>query len=59
MNQVKKTIFFSVFISYLGLSVILPILAPIVRELGLSESQAGWMVSIGSISLTIYEDGIF
>nr|WP_148302602.1 MFS transporter [Caldalkalibacillus mannanilyticus] len=53
MNQVKKTIFFSVFISYLGLSVILPILAPIVRELGLSESQAGWMVSIGSISMAI------
>lgn len=31
------------------MAIILPILAPLVRELHLTESQAGWMVSIGSL----------
>lgn len=47
--NLKLVIFLIVAFSGMGMSVILPILAPLIRALGLSESQGGWMVSIGSI----------
>lgn len=51
MNTLKATIFLCVALSGLATSVILPILAPLIRELALSESQGGWMVSIGSVAM--------
>ncbi|MDA7028341.1 MFS transporter [Bacillus sp. CLL-7-23] len=52
MEKIKFSIFISVFVSFLGLTVIMPILSPLIRELHLSESHAGWIVSIGSIAMT-------
>lgn len=49
VNKLKATIFLCVALSGLATSVILPILAPLIRELNLSESQGGWMVSVGSV----------
>lgn len=49
----KTAIFACVALSGLATAVIMPILAPLMRELGLTESQAGWMVSIGSISMAL------
>lgn len=53
MNKLKATIFLCVALSGLATSVILPILAPLIRELHLSESQGGWMVSIGSVAMAL------
>lgn len=50
---VRLTIFLSVSLSTLGVTIILPILAPLIRELGLSESQGGWMVSVGSVVMAL------
>ncbi|MFT4090878.1 MAG: MFS transporter [Asticcacaulis sp.] len=47
--RLKLVIFLIVAFSGMGMSVILPILAPLIRELGLTESQGGWMVSVGSV----------
>lgn len=47
--MVRVAIFFSVFASTLGMMIIMPILGPLTRELGLTESQTGWMVSIASV----------
>ncbi|TCV01489.1 MFS transporter [Paracandidimonas soli] len=53
-NRATRTmIFISVAFSGLAMTVILPILAPLIRELGLSESQGGWMVSIGSVAMVL------
>lgn len=51
MDRTKAVIFASIALSGLATSVILPILAPLIRELRLSESQGGWMISIGSIAM--------
>lgn len=51
MNRIRSVIFASVVLSGLATAVILPILAPLIRELRLSESQGGWMVSIGSLAM--------
>lgn len=51
LNRAKIVIFISIALSGLATSVILPILAPLIRELHLSESQGGWMISIGSIAM--------
>ncbi|MGN9863426.1 MFS transporter [Bacillus swezeyi] len=51
MERIKFSIFISVFVSFLGLTVIMPVLSPLIRELNLSESHAGWIVSIGSIAM--------
>lgn len=53
MNKIKYTVFASVVLSGLATSVVLPILAPLIRELHLSESQGGWMLSIGSIFMAV------
>lgn len=52
-RMVRLTIFLSVSLSTLGVTIILPILAPLIRELGLSESQGGWMVSVGSVVMAL------
>lgn len=56
-RRVRTTIFLSICFSGLAMTVILPILAPLIRELGLSESQGGWMVSIGSVVMALI--GVF
>ncbi|WP_292088545.1 MFS transporter [Brevundimonas sp.] len=45
----RIAIFLSVFASTLAVMIIMPILAPLIRAMGLSESQGGWMISIGSM----------
>ena len=50
-TRMKSTIFASVTLSGLASAVILPILAPLIRELHLSVSQGGWMISIGSVAM--------
>jgi MFS family permease len=57
MNRVKATIFASVALSGLAAAVILPVLAPLIRELHLSVSQGGWMISIGSVAMAITAAG--
>lgn len=49
MNTTKLTIGFGVALATLASTLILPILAPIIRELHLSVSQGGLMLSIGSV----------
>lgn len=53
MNKLKTSIFISVAMSGLAFAVILPILAPLIRELRLSESQGGAMISIGALVMTL------
>ena len=49
----RIAIFLSVFASTLAAMIIMPILAPQIRAMGLSESQGGWMTSIGSIVMAV------
>jgi MFS family permease len=51
MNSLKRVSFLSLLVSSLAVTVILPILAPLVRELGLTETQGGWMISLGSVAM--------
>lgn len=53
MNRTKIVIFTSVCLSSLATIVILPILGPLIRELHLSASQGGWMISIGSVAMAL------
>ena len=48
MKRIKSTIFVSIALSVLASTIILPIIAPLIRELRLSVSEGGWMISIGS-----------
>jgi len=52
-RAIRPIIFVAVAFSTLTITCILPILAPLVRALGLSESQGGWMVSVGSALMTL------
>ena len=53
MKSIKATIFVSIALSVLASTIILPILAPLIRELHLSVSEGGWMISIGSIATAV------
>src|SRR5215471_17451180 len=53
MTRIKVTIFASIALSTLAMAIILPILAPLIRELHLSVSDGGWMISIGSIATAV------
>lgn len=53
MRRAKPILFLGIFICYLGMMVILPIVSPLVRQLGLSESQGGWMISIGAATMVL------
>ncbi|WP_119674434.1 MFS transporter [Deinococcus sp. RM] len=41
-GRTKLILFLTIFIAMLGLSVLFPIIAPLGRELGLTETQTGW-----------------
>ena len=53
MKRINSTIFVSIALSTLAISIILPILAPLIRELRLSVSEGGWMISIGSMATAV------
>ncbi|RJF71438.1 MFS transporter [Deinococcus cavernae] len=50
----KLTLFFTILIAMLGLSVLFPIIAPLARQLGLSETQAGWFSTAYSLMQFIF-----
>ncbi|WP_052195651.1 MFS transporter [Deinococcus radiopugnans] len=50
----KIILFFTIFIAMLGLSVLFPILAPLGRELGLSETQVGWFSTVYSLMQFVF-----
>ncbi|UHA73712.1 MFS transporter [Paenibacillus sp. 481] len=51
--QPQWTIFMAVLIAYIGLSVLNPIMAPLIRALGLQETDAGWIVSASSLMVML------
>jgi MFS family permease len=53
MKGIKSTIFVSIALSVLASTIILPIIAPLIRELHLSVGEGGWMISIGSIATAV------
>lgn len=53
MNRTKVIIAISIALSVLATTLILPILAPLIRELHLSVGQGGLMLSIGSIVMVV------
>lgn len=53
MNRTKLIIVVSIALSVLATTLILPILAPLLRELHLSVSQGGLMLSIGSVAMVV------
>ncbi|WP_018757547.1 MFS transporter [Paenibacillus terrigena] len=53
VKMTKILIFICAFIASLGVSIIMPVLSPIVRELHLTESQAGFMVTFGAIGTAL------
>lgn len=52
-KHVTRLVFATLTLSVLASSAILPILAPLMRSLHLSASQAGWMLSIGSLAMAL------
>ncbi|MFC5848024.1 MFS transporter [Deinococcus petrolearius] len=54
VGRTKVTLFFTIFIAMLGLSVLFPIIAPLARQLGLSETQAGWFSTAYSLMQFIF-----
>ncbi|BCH28239.1 MFS transporter [Mesorhizobium sp. L-8-10] len=53
MNRTKLILAVSIALSVLATTLMLPILAPLIRELHLSVSQGGLMLSIGSLAMVI------
>jgi MFS family permease len=49
MKQAKGLLFFALFNSIVGFSILFPILAPLSRSLGLSEVQVGWLATSYSL----------
>lgn len=49
----KRVIFISLMICYVGFGVINPVLAPLIREIGLEERHAGWIISAASLVLLL------
>lgn len=54
VGRTKATLFFTIFIAMLGLSVLFPIIAPLSRQLGLSETQAGWFSTAYSLMQFVF-----
>ncbi|CAM3812127.1 MFS transporter [Deinococcus frigens] len=50
----KILLFLTIFTAMLGLSVLFPILAPLGRELGLSETQVGWFSTVYSLMQFVF-----
>lgn len=53
-GSTKVILFFTIFIAMLGLSVLFPIIAPLSRQLGLSETQAGWFSTAYSLMQFVF-----
>lgn len=53
MGKIRFGMFFSVFVAMVGLMVIAPVMPPLIRELGLSETHSGLIISLGSIAMAI------
>ncbi|MFK7601764.1 MFS transporter [Deinococcus sp. SM5_A1] len=53
-GSTKVILFFTIFIAMLGLSVLFPILAPLGRQLGLSETQVGWFSTVYSLMQFVF-----
>lgn len=53
-TQIKIILFLTIFIAMLGLSILFPVIAPLARELGLSESQSGWFATAFSLAQFIF-----
>ncbi|WP_407570948.1 MFS transporter [Deinococcus altitudinis] len=50
----KVVLFLTIFVAMLGLSVLFPIIAPLSRQLGLSETQAGWFSTAYSLMQFVF-----
>ncbi|MBB6096601.1 MFS family permease [Deinobacterium chartae] len=50
----KIILFLTIFVAMLGLSVLFPVIAPLGRQLGLSESQIGWFSTTYSLAQFIF-----
>lgn len=48
-----RYLLFGVFAAYMGIAMFNPVLAPLVRELGLSEVQAGLMASVAALAWSV------
>ncbi|MFD3274327.1 MFS transporter [Paenibacillus dendritiformis] len=53
MTRVRFSIFFSVFVAMVGLMIIAPVMPPLIRELGLSETHSGLIISLGSVAMAV------
>ncbi|MCG7409278.1 MFS transporter [Paenibacillus sp. ACRRX] len=53
MARTRFSIFFSVFVAMVGLMIIAPIMPPLIRELGLSETHSGLIISLGSVAMAL------
>ncbi|MEJ8546267.1 MFS transporter [Brevibacillus borstelensis] len=51
MSRIRFSIFLSVFVAMVGLMIIAPVMPPLIRELGLSETHSGLIISLGSIAM--------
>lgn len=53
MVRIRIGMFFSVFVAMVGLMIIAPVMPPLIRELGLSETHSGLIISLGSIAMAV------
>ncbi|WP_195575209.1 MFS transporter [Paenibacillus sp. 1001270B_150601_E10] len=53
MGKIRFSIFFSVFVAMVGLMIIAPVMPPLIRELGLSETHSGLIISLGSVAMAL------
>ncbi|WP_098746223.1 MFS transporter [Paenibacillus sp. EZ-K15] len=53
MARIRISMFFSVFVAMVGLMIIAPVMPPLIRELGLSETHSGLIISLGSIAMAV------
>jgi DHA1 family multidrug resistance protein-like MFS transporter len=52
-TNAKFLVFLAVFTSFMGFSIVLPIFGPLIRAVGLSEFQAGVIVSVAALMLPL------
>ncbi|MEF3308652.1 MFS transporter [Paenibacillus sp. GYB004] len=53
MAKIRFSSFFSVFVAMVGLMIIAPVMPPIIREMGLSETHSGLIISLGSVAMAL------
>ena len=53
MRKIRFSIFFSVFVAMVGLMIIAPVMPPLIRELGLTETHSGLIISLGSVAMAL------